>query len=149
MKYLLMISVLGLVAFGLISSMPVAESFDSGEITGHQFQSDTLWIAPEEANALVNPIEADDEDLAEAKTLYRKHCRSCHGKLGDGKGSGAAELETMPTDFATAEFLNQSDGSMFWKIAEGKDEMKPYNKKMSEEEIWLTVIYIKAFATTE
>ncbi len=106
-----------------------------------------IWVAPDSANALVNPTEVDEESLLDGKMIYNKNCRSCHGKLGDGMGSGANELETKPTDFTNPEFLNQTDGSMFWKTSEGRDEMKTYKEKLSEEEIWLVVNYIKKFAS--
>lgn len=108
-----------------------------------------IWTAPESANVLVNPIEVDEETLEEGAMLYRKHCRSCHGRLGDGKGTGAADITSSPTDFTNPEFHKQSDGSMFWKISEGKDEMEAYKEKLSEEDIWLTVAYIKTFAQSE
>ncbi len=114
-----------------------------------QVSDTTEWIAPDSVNDLVNPIENDEESLKEGKMSYRVHCRSCHGKLGDGKGSGAGDISTVVTDFTNPEFHNQSDGSMFWKIAEGRNDMEPYKKKISEDEIWEIVIYIKTFAPAE
>ena len=105
------------------------------------------WVAPDSVNALVNPIEVNEESLAEGKAVFRMHCRSCHGRLGDGKGTGAVDLTTEMPDFTNPEFLNQSDGSMFWKISEGRNDMESYKKKLTEEERWLVVIYIKTFAS--
>lgn len=107
------------------------------------------WMAPDSANNLVNPIEVNEESLLDGKMIYNKNCRSCHGKLGDGTGSGGKELATVPSDFTNPDFLNQTDGSMFWKISEGKDDMKTYKAKLSKEDIWLVVNYIKRFASTE
>jgi len=121
----------------------------SGAEIDQSYSDTTKWIAPESADELANPIEVTEKNLKEGQKLYRKHCRSCHGRLGDGKGSGIANLKTVVTDFTNPEFLNQTDGSMYWKIAEGRDEMESYKKKMYEEDIWLTVIYIKTFAAKE
>jgi mono/diheme cytochrome c family protein len=123
-------------------------------ITNAQIDSvsviDTIkWVAPDSVNNLINPIEVNEETFLIGKTIYNKNCRSCHGKLGNGKGSGSKELETIPTDFTNPDFLNQSDGSIFWKISEGRDEMKTYKKKLSEEDIWLVVNYIKKFASND
>ncbi len=108
-----------------------------------------VWVAPDSVNNIVNPMETDEESLLDGKMIYRKHCRSCHGKLGDGKGTGGKELETKPTDFTNPDYLNQTDGSMFWKISEGRDEMKSYKAKLDEEDIWLVVNYVKTFASDD
>jgi mono/diheme cytochrome c family protein len=111
---------------------------------------DTIkWVVPDSVNNLVNPTEVNEESLLDGKMIYRKHCRSCHGKLGDGNGTGGKELETIPTDFTNPDFLNQTDGSMFWKTSEGRDEMKSYKAKLDEEDIWLVVNYVKTFASDD
>ena len=133
-------------AFGFISS---PDNWDSSTPKVIPTVQDTNWVVPEAANALVNPMEVDEFALLEATDIYKQHCRSCHGRLGDGKGAGAAEVSTPVTDFTLAEFHEQSDGSMFWKISEGRNDMKPFKGKLSEEEIWLTVIFIKDFAPKE
>lgn len=112
-----------------------------------QMQQDTVkWVAPDSANDLINSYETNDENIAEGLLIYRKHCRSCHGRKGDGQGVEAADLSTVTTDFTVPCFLEQTDGSMFWKISEGRNDMKPYNKKLDEEDIWLVVLYIKTFS---
>ena len=141
---LLSFSIILLVVLAFLSF----EKYDSS-ITSQVVQSDpdtTEWIVPDSVHAFVNPIEVNEELLIEAKAEYRKHCRSCHGRLGDGKGTGAVDVSTEVTDFTNQEFHTQSDGSMFWKISEGRNDMEAFKKKLSEEEIWLTVIYIKTFA---
>ncbi|MDH3246620.1 MAG: c-type cytochrome [Saprospiraceae bacterium] len=143
MKYILL-TLAGFCLFSYQNPNPNGQITDGVAQLG---RDTTKWIAPDSANALVNPIEADEESLLEGKAAYRKHCRSCHGRLGDGKGTGAVDLTTEVTNFTNPEFLEQSDGSMFWKIGEGRNDMEAYKKKMTEEEIWLTVIYIKTFAS--
>ena len=131
--------------------LPQKNNERSSLISLQQEVDTTRWIAPELANDLVNPMEADEESLLEGEMIYKKHCRSCHGKLGDGKGSGAADITTVPSNFTNPNFLEQSDGSIFWKISEGRNEkdMDPYKKKLDEEQIWIAVIYIKTFAADE
>ncbi len=112
-----------------------------------QIQQDTVkWVAPASADDLINSYESNDENIAEGLLIYRKHCRSCHGRKGDGQGVEAADLSTATTDFTVPSFIEQTDGSMFWKISEGRNDMKPYNKKLDEEDIWLVVMYIKTLS---
>ena len=111
-----------------------------------KIEQDTLkWVAPDSANLLVNPYEANEENLAIAKVIYKKDCRSCHGKLGDGQGVEGEDLSTVPTDFTNSSYVEQTDGSMFWKISEGRDEMESFKAKLDEKQIWLVVLYTKTF----
>ena len=43
-------------------------------------EQDSDWKAPESAKQLKNPTQNDKESLSIGKSLYAKHCRSCHGK---------------------------------------------------------------------
>ncbi len=109
-------------------------------------QDSLKWVAPESANNLINPYALNDENIAEGLVLYKKLCRSCHGRNGDGQGVEAEDLETITTDFTNSLFLEQTDGSMFWKISEGKNDMESFKKRLDEEEIWLVILYIKSFS---
>ncbi|MCK5208730.1 MAG: cytochrome c [Cyclobacteriaceae bacterium] len=108
----------------------------------------TKWITPSSVDDLVNPITPDEESIEEGILVYRKHCRSCHGRNGDGKGVQAKELSTPATDFTSPEVFEQSDGSLFWKISEGRNDMEPYKKKILEEDLWYVINFIKTFAQT-
>ena len=145
--FLLLLSMLLIMSFAFLPTQIQNEKYIIKSV--EQEVDTSRWIAPESANELVNPIEVDEDYILEGEMLYKKNCRSCHGKLGDGNGSGAADLSKVPTDFTLPEFLEQSDGSMFWKITEGRDEMESYKKKLTEEDVWLTVIYIKTFVKSE
>lgn len=106
----------------------------------------SLWIAPASANKLINPVEMNDEAVANGLLVYKKNCRSCHGRNGDGQGVEADDLTIPATDFTNPSFVKQTDGSMFWKISEGRNDMEPFKKQLDEEEIWQAVIYIKTFS---
>lgn len=103
------------------------------------------WVAPTSANELINPVEVTEESTALGLVIYKRNCRSCHGRKGDGQGVEAADLTIPATDFTIHSFNDQTDGSMFWKISEGKGDMEPFKKLLDEEEIWSVVIYIKTF----
>lgn len=102
------------------------------------------WVVPDAAAKKANPVKSDAESLKDAKELWTKHCVSCHGKMGAGDGTKAAQLETEMADFAKEAVQKQSDGSMFYKILEGRDEMPTFKKKIPEEsDIWGLVNYIR------
>ena len=102
------------------------------------------WKVPAEAAKAANPV-ADDDDLSIGKSLYDKHCKSCHGSEGLGDGSKAEELETYPGDFTSDEFQKQTDGALFYKLTEGREEMPAFNKKIPEDEDrWYLVNYMRS-----
>ncbi len=107
-------------------------------------EEDGKWVAPEDAQKVVNPIKTSDESIKEGKMTFTRKCRSCHGKLGNGKGVGAADCTTPPTDFLSDDFANQTDGAIFWKINTGRNDMKSYKGTLEEEEIWNTINYIRS-----
>ncbi len=103
------------------------------------------WSVPEAARKMKNPVSMDDETMMIGKMLYDKHCKSCHGKEGEGDGPKSEELETFPGDFTTAEFQQQTDGTLFYKTSEGRDDMPEFKKKIpSDEDRWILVHYMRS-----
>ena len=101
------------------------------------------WVVPAKYKTMKNPTDAK-VDIAIGKSLYEKHCKSCHGKQGLGDGSKAAEQEGDLGDFSSEEFQAQSDGSMFYKTKIGRLDMPGFEKKITDdEELWFVVNYMK------
>ena len=101
------------------------------------------WNAPAASASKANP-QKGAESISNGKTLYAKHCQSCHGKTGLGDGTKASELKTEPGDFSKAKFHAQSDGALFYKISEGRDDMPSFKKKMPEaNDIWDVVNFVR------
>jgi mono/diheme cytochrome c family protein len=104
------------------------------------------WIVPAKYENMKNPIAAKT-DAAIGKSLYSKHCKSCHGKEGYGDGPKASEQKGDLGDFSTEEFQAQSDGALFYKTSFGRDDMPEYTKKMpDDEDRWLIVNYMRTLA---
>ena len=104
------------------------------------------WVVPEKYQNMANPTDAE-EDLNIGKSLYSKHCQSCHGKEGYGDGKKANEVEGDLGDFSSEDFQAQSDGALFYKTTFGRDDMPEYTKKMpDDEDRWLIVNYMRTLA---
>lgn len=101
------------------------------------------WLAPPSASEKRNPLKSDETVIAAGKTTYNKECASCHGKKGKGDGPSAATLDVQVGDMSSAATQNQSDGSLFWKISEGKKPMPGLKKKLTEDQIWQVVVYMR------
>ena len=101
------------------------------------------WVVTAEYENMKNPTNPK-EDLAIGKSLYNKHCKSCHGKEGYGDGPKAAEQDGDLGDFSSSDFQSQSDGALFYKTTIGRDDMPEYTKKMpDDEDRWLIVNYMR------
>ena len=132
MKTLKFLMIIGIVSFGLLSF-------------GKLIQEE--WKVPDKYEKMKNATEANAENLAIGKTLYSKHCKSCHGKTGQGDGTKSGEVDGDLGDFSSEEFQAQSDGALFYKSYIGRDDMPNYEKKMTEEDIWILVHYMRLLGT--
>ncbi len=102
------------------------------------------WPVPDKAAKTANPVKSDAASISAGKALWSQHCASCHGKTGLGDGNKAAQLKTQPQDLTKAENLSQSDGSLFYKISEGRDDMPSFKKKIPDaEDIWNVVNFMR------
>ena len=106
------------------------------------------WTAPGTANNLKNPLMANSSILAAAKTLYTANCSPCHGVKGRGDGPAAAGLHPRPADHTSAAVQNETDGSLFWKLTEGRTPMPSFKNTFTAEQRWELVIYIRSLAKT-
>lgn len=131
MKQLKLIPLLGVLVFALYSFTTLVQE---------------EWKVPEKYVNMENPTDPD-EDLAMGKSLYDKHCKSCHGKEGYGDGPKAAEMNGDLGDFSSEEFQEQTDGELFYKTTFGRDDMPEYTKKIpDDEDRWLIVNYMRTLA---
>ena len=110
----------------------------------HLYQSKE-WVVPESAQKVKNPTDkASKADLAVGKTLFSKYCQSCHGKEGYGDGPKAKEMKGDMGDFSSEKFQAQTDGTLFYKMTTGRDDMDGFEKKIPDaEDRWLIINYIR------
>ncbi|CAH0997166.1 hypothetical protein EMA8858_03303 [Emticicia aquatica] len=102
------------------------------------------WTVPDAAKNKKNPVANDADAIATGKSLWSTHCKSCHGTKGLGDGTKAAQLKTEPGDFSKADIQSQSDGSIFYKTSEGRDDMPSFKKKIpDDDDRWSLVYFIR------
>ena len=103
------------------------------------------WTVPANFKSMANPIAKGEESNKAGMALYGKNCASCHGKTGMGDGVKARMLTTFPGDFSGASYQNQTDGEQFYKTKFGRDEMPKYDGRLSDDDIWNIVNYMRTF----
>jgi mono/diheme cytochrome c family protein len=96
----------------------------------------TIWHAPASAANTKNPVEADRHSVAAGRRLFSQYCATCHGM--NGRGAGAVP------DLAAPDVQKQSDGELFWKIANGRPPMPAYNSMLTINQGWDLVNYIRS-----
>ncbi|HZX59107.1 MAG TPA: cytochrome c [Mucilaginibacter sp.] len=109
-------------------------------------QQHTPWVAPKPAQDVKNPIAVDKTILAEGKALYAANCAPCHGDKGRGDGVAAAALNPKPADHTSATVQAETDGSLFWKLTQGRNPMPSYQKILNDKQRWELVCYIRTLS---
>jgi len=95
------------------------------------------WPAPDEANAINNPVEPKKESISAGKALFEVQCKACHGAQGRGDGLIKA------ANLATPEFIAQTDGAIHWKLITGRGQM-PAFKMLPEDQLWNIINYVRS-----
>jgi mono/diheme cytochrome c family protein len=103
------------------------------------------WDVPANYKTMKNPVAAGEASNKAGLALYTKNCASCHGKTGLGDGVKARALKTFPGDLSKEAYQNQTDGEHFYKSKFGRDEMPKYEGKLSDDDIWNIVNYMRTF----
>ena len=106
---------------------------------------DKPWVVPANFKSMKNPVAKGDASNKAGMALYNKNCASCHGKVGLGDGVKSRMLKTFPGDFSGAEYQGQTDGDHFYKTKFGRGEMPKYEGKLTDDDIWNIVNYMRTF----
>ncbi len=108
-------------------------------------------IAQTPAKNLKNPVSADTASIGAGQKLYEKACKMCHGQTGAGDGPIVKTLKpdaTKPSNLLDDKWDHgSSDGELFLAIRDGigpKFEMKGQKGKITEQEIWHLVNYVRS-----
>lgn len=102
------------------------------------------WTADESVAAVENPIDANRRSVARGRRLFVQRCVVCHGDEGAGDGPASPSISPQAADLTAYEVQDQSDGALYWKIAEGRVAMPAWKAILHEDERWNLVNYIRS-----
>ncbi len=95
-----------------------------------------------------NPYPISSKGLAVGKKLYEINCGICHGEKADGAGYLAREdggkYPVLPANFLLDTFYRSTNGRFYHAIMFGKNMMASYADKLSYEERWQVIHYIRS-----
>jgi mono/diheme cytochrome c family protein len=101
------------------------------------------WAVPPNFKSMKNTVATSDASVKAGQALYVKTCTPCHGKTGLGDGVKSKSLKTPMNDFTKAEVQGQTDGELFYKTKTGRGDMTKYEGKLTDDDIWSLVNYIR------
>ncbi len=95
-------------------------------------------------DGLQNPFPPTPESLSSGASTYVQVCQACHGEKGRGDGPGGAALDPPPADLVVHVPLHP-DADLFRFIRDGipGTGMAPLGDRLTEEQIWHVVNYIR------
>ncbi len=90
-------------------------------------------------------------DLTVNEALIRRgqgrfeiYCAPCHGKLGDGQGITKSYGMVATPTYHDDRLRTMPEGEIFNTITNGKNTMFPYADKLSPDDRWAVVAYVRA-----
>ena len=94
-----------------------------------------------------NPVKSSPESIARAKKWWTLDCAMCHGGEGNGKGETARDMKLKIADFTDpATLKDRTDGELYYIIKNGHQDMPPEGERVSTEEGWDLVNYVRSLA---
>lgn len=89
-------------------------------------------------------VTVDAQFMRRGHERYEIYCAPCHGALGDGNGiTKQYGMGTTPT-YHDPRLRDMPEGEIFNTITHGKTTMMPYADKLTPEERWAVVLYVRA-----
>jgi mono/diheme cytochrome c family protein len=106
----------------------------------------TIVIAGQGKPETKGPFPYTRRSIAEGKKYYLVNCVECHDEAG--KGTGRRDFTgTPPADLTDPDAWTHgtSEQAIFKSTKDGTpDDMPPYKDKMTDEEIWHTVNFVRS-----
>jgi len=94
------------------------------------------------------PVEVTYELIEQGKAKYDIFCSSCHGAAGDGNGV-TKPYGVLAANYHDDRLRNIEDGHIFDVITNGLGLMYPLNDRISPEERWAIVLYVRALQLSQ
>jgi len=111
------------------------------------FQQKQDWRVPDEAKQRKNPLQSTASNFYAARDLYFDNCVQCHGNTGKGDGPEAHLHDPHPSDLSDRPHnAAVTDGELFFRISEGRKPMPAFKKRLTEDQRWQLVLFVRSFS---
>ncbi len=89
------------------------------------------------------PFPITREVIMEGKQEFDSYCTPCHGYAGYGDGVLSEEGFPPPASYHDPDIRNKPVGSYFQSITDGQGAMYSYAARVTPEERWAVIAYIR------
>jgi mono/diheme cytochrome c family protein len=92
---------------------------------------------------LKNPVSPNAKSIAQGKALFAVNCAMCHGQTSAERGPVGKKLVPPPPGLDHDLLQGLSDGAIFKAITLGFGRMPPFQNKLSPQERWDLVTFLR------
>ena len=103
------------------------------------------WTIPAGGKEEKSPLKSSPALLKTGKSLFTANCQKCHGP--EGKGDGPDSNPQSPAADLTDDFRTElnPEGVLYYKIWNGHgNDMPGFKSKLTKEQVWTLVEYVKS-----
>jgi hypothetical protein len=108
------------------------------------------WVKSDEdriaaGEALVNPLDATEENLDRGREVYNIFCLNCHGTAGDGQGYlfTSKRYPYPPASLVSDKVKSLKDGEIYHTMTVGYGIMGAHGSMIRPEDRWKIILYIR------
>lgn len=120
----------------------------TGTVARGTFEPDAYKASGRKGEAYGNgfPIDVNEAAMERGQERYDIYCAVCHGAAGDGNGRTAAFGMAAIADLTAGPYVAMADGEIYHYIGNGSrsGRMYGYKEKLSVEDRWKVVLYVRA-----
>jgi mono/diheme cytochrome c family protein len=96
------------------------------------------------AKGFPKDLEITRAFVERGQSRFQIYCAPCHGQLGDGNGITKSYGMLTTPSYHDDRIRNMPEGEIFNTITNGKNTMMPYADKLTPDDRWAVVAYVRA-----
>jgi hypothetical protein len=89
------------------------------------------------------PLEVTEVLIRRGQNRFNIYCAPCHGALGDGNGITKSYGMVITPTYHDDRLRTMPEGEIFNTITNGKNTMFPYADKLSPDDRWAVIAYVR------
>ena len=90
------------------------------------------------------PVPVTNEMMELGQEKYQIFCAVCHSQTGDGNGITKIYGMVATPSYHSDMYRDKTEGEIFNTITYGKNTMQGYGSKLTPEERWAVIAYLRA-----
>lgn len=130
----------GTVAFGRTANAADANFLKADPVLFEGKTAKGAWVVGFPSDVTVDPAKL----LERGRDRYTIYCAPCHGAIGDGNGiTKQYGMGATPT-YHDDRLRKMAEGELFNTITHGKGNMLSYADKLTAQDRWAVIAYVRA-----